>query len=309
MHLQKFATLECLVSSREGVGMALTKCHECAQQISTSAAVCPKCGAKPRRRGTAFFFVFLAAAVALVFMAQSWQMNATREVERRKQEQRREQAAEIAKQKADAFTDARDSVLTTARAAVAKGEFETAAEAIKSWSGVNDAGLDEIRLAIATNAKALKEAEEKKDLQEIAAILKPDAVDEGIRVYGRLSQLAPDNKNYATKLAHFRKIKPQVDANKKARAELASRKAFAQATEEKFLAQGMSATVTARGRNSTTLYIKFVLVSKAFAYQVQHADNFISECRRLGFTKIEMHDGYSEGWSFSLPPITRKPML
>src|SRR5665647_3236477 len=73
----------------------------------------------------------------------------------------------------------------------------------------------------------------------------------------------------ASKLARFEKIKPEVDAKKAAKADLQARKAFAQATEEKFLSQGMSATVTAQGPNSTTLHIKFVLVSKAFAYQVQ----------------------------------------
>jgi hypothetical protein len=110
-------------------------------------------------------------------------------------------------------------------------------------------------------------------------MLKPDAVDEGVRVYGRLSQLDPDNKDYATKLAHFQKIKPEIDAKNQAKVDLQARKAFAQATEDKFLSQGMSATVTAQGPNSTTLHIKFVLVSKAFAYQVQHADDFTAACR------------------------------
>ena len=29
--------------------MALVKCHECGREVSTEAAACPNCGAKPRQ--------------------------------------------------------------------------------------------------------------------------------------------------------------------------------------------------------------------------------------------------------------------
>jgi hypothetical protein len=31
------------------INMAITKCHECAHQVSSTASSCPNCGAKPKR--------------------------------------------------------------------------------------------------------------------------------------------------------------------------------------------------------------------------------------------------------------------
>jgi type II secretory pathway pseudopilin PulG len=281
--------------------MALTKCHECGQEISTTAAVCPKCGAKPKRTSGCAVVVLIVIALAVVgsiLGGIGQQANRQAQEQRAAEQRQRDEAA--AKQQANALAQQRDSVLTAAREAVAKGDFDGASKTLAPFSAVKDADLDQIRSAIAAHDKQEREAEEKKGLLKIAGMLKPDAADEGIRVYGRLAQLEPGNKDFANKLARFQKIKPEVDAKNQAKADLQARKAFAQATEERFLSQGMSATVTAQGPSSTTLHIKFVLVSKAFAYQVQHADDFISACRRLGFKKIEMYDGYSEGWTLPL---------
>jgi hypothetical protein len=52
--------------------MALTKCHECGAQVSTEAAACPACGAKPKKRrglgtwllvGFAGYFVYTCSSV------------------------------------------------------------------------------------------------------------------------------------------------------------------------------------------------------------------------------------------------------
>jgi hypothetical protein len=278
--------------------MALTKCRECGREISTTAAVCPNCGAKQTRTsGCAIVVLVIIVGAAILVGIGNFANRLEQEQQAAEQQQRKTAAA---KEQAKAFGEQRDAVLSSARAAIAKGDFEGASKVLAPFAAVKDPDLEQARSAIATHEKQVREAEEKQGLLKIAGMLKADAADEGIRVYGRLSQLEPTNKDYANKLAHFQKIKPDVDAKKQARADLAARKQFAQETENKFLSQGMSATVTAQGPNSTTLHIKFVLVSKAFAYQVQHADDFISACRRLGFKKIEMYDGYSEGWTLPL---------
>lgn len=285
----------------EDLGMALTKCHECGDEISTTAAMCPKCGAKPKRTSGCAIVVLVLVALGVVgAILGGIGQQANRQVQEQRAVEQRQKAEVAAKQQTNTFATQRDVVLASARDALAKGDFAGAEKTVAPFAAVKDADLDQVRTTIAAHDRQEREAEEKKGLLKIAGMLKPDAADEGIRVYGRLAQLEPGNKDYASKLARFEKIKPEVDAKKAAKADLQARKAFAQATEEKFLSQGMSATVTAQGPNSTTLHIKFVLVSKAFAYQVQHADDFITACRRLGFKKIEMYDGYSEGWTLPL---------
>jgi hypothetical protein len=40
--------------------MALTKCRECGEQISTKAAACPKCGAAPKKKTSLFTWLVVA---------------------------------------------------------------------------------------------------------------------------------------------------------------------------------------------------------------------------------------------------------
>src|SRR3569623_3502844 len=40
--------------------MALTKCSECGEQISTKAAACPKCGAAPKKKISLFTWLVIA---------------------------------------------------------------------------------------------------------------------------------------------------------------------------------------------------------------------------------------------------------
>lgn len=281
--------------------MALTKCRECGQGISTTAVACPKCGAKPKRTSGCAIVVLAFVALAVVgAMLGRLGEQANRQAQEQHTVEERQRAEIAAAQQTKTFASQRDGALGSARDALARGDFAGAGKTIAPFAAVTDADLDKIRNTIAIHDKVEHEAQEKKGLLKIAGMLKQDAADEGIRVYSRLAQLEPANKDYATRLARFQKIKPEIDAKNKEKAELQARKAFAQATEDRFLSQGMSATVTAQGANSTTLQIKFILVSKAFAYQVQHAEDFLTACRQLGFKKIDMRDGYSEGWTLTL---------
>ncbi len=46
--------------------MALTKCKECGEQISTKAETCPKCGAKPPKKTSLITWIVLAFVVFVV---------------------------------------------------------------------------------------------------------------------------------------------------------------------------------------------------------------------------------------------------
>ncbi|MBI1327862.1 MAG: hypothetical protein GC136_09505 [Alphaproteobacteria bacterium] len=48
--------------------MALIKCHECNNEISSKAKACPKCGAKPKRTG--FFGWLFIIFVLIVFVSE-----------------------------------------------------------------------------------------------------------------------------------------------------------------------------------------------------------------------------------------------
>lgn len=91
--------------------------------------------------------------------------------------------------------------------------------------------------------------------------------------------------------------KSKADAKKQA---LQARKDFAVATEELFLKNGQSVTVTADGHDSDHMRIKYALVSKAMAYQVQHQEQFIAKARELGFVQIVLDDGFNEQWQLKL---------
>lgn len=51
--------------------MALTACHECKQQISSEAAACPHCGAKPKKGLSGCSIVLLVFAAFLVYTCTS----------------------------------------------------------------------------------------------------------------------------------------------------------------------------------------------------------------------------------------------
>jgi len=76
--------------------------------------------------------------------------------------------------------------------------------------------------------------------------------------------------------------------------------AFASETEETFLKHGQSVTVTAQGKNADTMRFRYALVSKAFAYQVQHQDTFMQRVRSLGFKKLILDDGFETTYTFDL---------
>jgi hypothetical protein len=85
-----------------------------------------------------------------------------------------------------------------------------------------------------------------------------------------------------------------------AKAEMLGRDLMAKSIEDSMLAEGYDIDVNAVGGNHTTLRIKFILVNKAFAYQMAHSSEIIDNARAAGFKKIVLTDGYDEQWHIDL---------
>lgn len=85
-----------------------------------------------------------------------------------------------------------------------------------------------------------------------------------------------------------------------AKAEMLGRDALAKSMENSMLSEGYNMDVNAVGANHTTLRIKYILVSKAFAYQMSQSSEIVSNARAAGFKKIVLTDGYDEQWHIDL---------
>jgi len=285
--------------------MAMIQCRECGQNISSTAAVCPKCGAPVRRRSIASWLVIIMLVlIGLAVGMASCQDRASRKAgERAAQEQaqaKAQRAATVLQQQTEAFERNRAQVLAVTRAALDRGDLVAAQEALAPINRVQDLDLEPLRKELANKQQAARDAAEKTQLLERLAALKPGDNVNGAQIYAGLLKLDPDNKRYAKELAIARAANERAEAQAKADLLRAQRKALARTAEENFLKNGHSATVTTEGKDDTVLRIKYVLVSKAFAYQVQHQDEFITKCRELGFKRIVLDDGYIESWRIDL---------
>jgi hypothetical protein len=82
------------------------------------------------------------------------------------------------------------------------------------------------------------------------------------------------------------------------------RKAYARQAEDRFLRGGFDITVTASGPKATILTLKYVLFSRPAVYNLVNTDghesDFISACRKLGFTKVVFTDGFDKTWTIPL---------
>jgi hypothetical protein len=99
----------------------------------------------------------------------------------------------------------------------------------------------------------------------------------------------------------------KIDADqKKAAAELdkeneQSRVAYAKFIEESLLREDMNVDVTAYGPKHKYMTLKWVLVSKATAFNFgEQRQDMLTQMRKIGFTKFRLTDGYDESWTWDL---------
>ncbi|EKT4488947.1 MULTISPECIES: zinc-ribbon domain-containing protein [Shewanella] len=81
--------------------MALVKCKECGEQVSTKAKSCPKCGAKPPKKTSFLTWAVLAFIVITVYGAYQQESNMTPEQKAARAEKREVEKAEEAKRDAE----------------------------------------------------------------------------------------------------------------------------------------------------------------------------------------------------------------
>lgn len=79
-----------------------------------------------------------------------------------------------------------------------------------------------------------------------------------------------------------------------------SRRSYAKNFEKDMLSQGFSVDIATAGTGSTTLIIKWILTTKAQAYQIANDKTLTKAWKDVGFKKIEITDGYNENWIVTL---------
>lgn len=156
-----------------------------------------------------------------------------------------------------------------------KSPTELLEEAKKLSTSVEKATLEELNLARDLLAKIPADAPESKEASKIS------------------KKIAP---------AIAKKEETLKSAQKKIQAALAlaTRQKIAETWETSLLDKGMSVDVTAEGKEKTTLKLKYVLVSKAFAHNLTKNGEFIQTLRNAGFKKLVMTDGYDDTWHLEL---------
>lgn len=151
--------------------MAMTKCHECKKDISTTAAACPHCGAKPKPKtsGCAWLaLIFIAIPVVFgIVMSESRKQEAAAQVaadQARAAERAKAEAARLAAMTPEQRAEAEKAAEAAAKEAAAQAEAaaEKAREQALIASGVrwrysesaDEMGRGTVRNAIARSVNA-----------------------------------------------------------------------------------------------------------------------------------------------------------
>lgn len=290
----------------QGNGMALKNCHECGNPISTSATNCPKCGAPPKKWTPARkLFIGMAVIIVLIVigsMNDDLPMPGSNAPSPAGQS-RAERTAQLKRMKDEAraaFDAHGKETIAAAKASIDAGDLAAAQTAISSWTSVKDPELDALRRELAVKKKERDAALEKADLLKRASTLEAKDGAEGEGIYMRLVEIEPGNELFKKKLSDFSKVHQKQAEEAMQMAALSRRQRYARLLEDQMLSKGMSADVVTQGKQSTTLHIKYVLVSKAFVYQFNHNADLMAEIRSSGFTKVVLTDGFNETWTLDL---------
>lgn len=247
--------------------MAIVKCKECGNEISTKATTCPQCGNKIKK--TSGCAMVVAAVIGLAGFGSIASTCS-----------HSDKPATDAESKAQApnpyATLTPDATLKQGHALVAHWEKQHAI-AKAALAGKGDMSGD---LGVTTTQwNGIREK-----LQAI-----PKGSVQYVDAQSLLEKMKADD---ATDKADFSKY--QAAAKKDSRAD------FAHEMEKRFLSNGYSVTVRATGANKDTLDFKYVLVSKAFAYQAINQTDLTKESKEAGFKKIVFRDGYDETYTVDL---------
>lgn len=104
------------------------------------------------------------------------------------------------------------------------------------------------------------------------------------------------------KLAHLDSASSQRERAARALSLRADRVAYAKLLENNFLDESMDVTVTTGGSRDRTLSLKYILAGRVFAHQLQENDAFWDNMKKLGFTRVDLSDGYDYSVSWDVTP-------
>jgi hypothetical protein len=132
--------------------------------------------------------------------------------------------------------------------------------------------------------------------------------DEARAAIARLDEIAPAvEKAFAPEAA--RRAKQEAIEEQQRKASLrklvdemapAVRKRFAESIETDFLKAGMDVSVYAEGEATTTLRLKYVLMSRPLVYKLANDTKLIEGAKAAGFRSIIFADGYRSRWVYSV---------
>ena len=157
--------------------------------------------------------------------------------------------------------------------------------------------------------KAKQEQQRQADIRQTAAQLastKPDDLQRQSEIYSELLRLDPTNKDYKAAKDKINSLQEQGRAAEE-RAEkqriandFGSRIGYASTAEANFLKSGMDISVTTMGDRHSTLYMKYVLMSRPTVYNMINDHELLATLRGFGFKTVIFSDGFDSVWQYSI---------
>ncbi|MDD5405993.1 MAG: zinc ribbon domain-containing protein [Sulfurovaceae bacterium] len=125
------------------------------------------------------------------------------------------------------------------------------------------------------------------------------------KYYARDDQLQKANEDYlwvfATETATDSNLSKSIVKKAlalKPKIEQQARKMYASVLEHKMMDARQDISFSAKGKENKTLYVKWVLMGNATAYNFHK--EIAEKARGYGFTKVVYTDGYNETWTYDL---------
>mgnify|MGYP000212043689 CR=1 FL=1 len=178
--------------------MALIKCKECKEKISSKAKTCPHCGAENKKRSGLGFVSGLVILIILVWIGSTISGNnyETKKTERAQ--------AEI-QQKTTYFINNKATIIANINKQIKEGKYKNALIQIDAYKHTGDADLLKLDPIV-------REQTTLATLKTIPA----SKIEENLKLYKQLEAIKPANTKYKNKVSYYQK---KVDAEKAIRAD------------------------------------------------------------------------------------------
>lgn len=257
--------------------MALIKCRECGNEVSTTASNCPKCGAKVKKP-TSLVTKLVLGLIGLGVLSS------------------------IISGMSRNPPPGPSSIATGASPAVKATVTAPVVPPAPPMSAASTVAAGDALLKRWREREAWAKAQlAGKTLPEPAGAMVRKDEWSGMRT--QLSAIAPSAPEYKRAQAV---LKGMDEEDKKAaafaaaeleKAKVTARKDYAKALEQSLIDKRMNVDVTASGPNNTTLTIKYVLANKVIVNDMQKS-GIVEQAFEKGFKQVRLTDGYDSSWTW-----------